>query len=128
MENKYFKPADFSDFEETLESKRIVVDIFPLPNKEEVKIIRQRLESEFNRCETGTSKLTNRAIQSSSTIGTKNLMNVMLETFNDSTVLSFLEMVKQDFGLTVAEWCAQDVLASYSAVAIKKAGEWRRNG
>jgi len=128
MTNKYFIEADFSDFEDlnvvSVPEKTTTV----VPTPEEMATLRARLEHEFKKCETGLSKLCPRTVQASTTSGTKNLFGIMFDNFGSKSILEFLEMTKQDYGLSVAEWAATQVLGPFCPKAITLAGEWRNRG
>jgi hypothetical protein len=128
MENRFFTPADFSDFEnmQTVDVPEKDKDV--VPTAEELGKVRARLDHEFRNCEAGLSKLCPRAVQASTTAGTKSLFSTMFDNFDSSTIIPFLEMVKQDYGLLVAEWAATQVLGPFCPRAITLAGEWRNRG
>lgn len=127
--DKYFKPADFSDFEcfnEVLEDK-VGSTLALLPDKIQLTNIASRINKELQACETGTSKLTNRIVQVSSTAATKQLFSVLINDFNNNAIVNFLEAVKQDYGLIVATWMANEVLGPFAPIATQTAGNWRKN-
>lgn len=128
MTNKYFIEADFSDFEEmnVISVPDKLTDVMPTPK--EMEFIRAQLETEFKSCEAGLSKLCPRIVQAATTAGTKNLLSTMFDKFGSNTILEFLEMTKQDYGLLVAEWAATQVLGPYCPKAVILAGEWRNRG
>jgi hypothetical protein len=128
MTNRYFTPADFSDFEDmnVLSIPEKSTDVMPTP--EEMTSLRSRLEHEFKSCEAGLSKLCSHTVQASTTSGTKNLFSAMFNNFGSKSILEFLEMTKQDYGLLVAEWAATQVLGPYCPKAVALAGEWRNRG
>ena len=128
MTNKYFTPADFSDFEDLNVVSIPEKVTFVTPTPEEIVSLRAQLEHEFKSCEAGLSKLCPRAVQASTTSGTKNLFSRMFDNFGEKSVLEFLEMTKQDYGLLVAEWAATQVLGPYCPKAVTLAGEWRHRG
>lgn len=128
MSNKFFTPADFSDFEEMNVIHAPEKDTAVVPTPEEANAIRAALDHEFKRCEEGLSNLCPRTVQASTTAGTKNLFSMMFNNFENKSVIEFLEMTKQDYGLLVAEWAATKVLGPYCPKALTLAGEWRNRG
>ena len=127
MTNRYFTPADFSDFEDLQVVQALEPHKNPVPTAKEIENIKARLINEFQNCENGISKLCGHAVQASTTAGTKNLFSMMFDKFESSTILPFLEMTKQDYGLLVAEWAALQVLGPFCEEAITLAGKWRNN-
>jgi len=110
MKNSYFNRADFSDFEQSLNKEEVQVEVkssFVPATKEELLQIKEKIELEMRRAETGTSPLCPRAIQASTANPSKTMFNLVITDFSEKNLEIFIDVFKQDYGYQLANWAAE---------------------
>ena len=110
MKNDYFSRADFSDFEKELNKEEVPVVVkstFVPATPEGLRQIREKMEMEMRRAETGTSPFCPRAIQASTATPTKLMLDLMITDFSEKQVEIFVDVLKQDYGYQLANWAAE---------------------
>jgi len=119
MKNKFFSPADFSDFEDSV----VVLEASPKDDNRELKLdrmprktlleLKARLYAEFQRSECGTSLLHGRAIQASTTNPCKTTAERFFSAPTEENLSVLIKMIRQDYGAAVSNWAARELFSAY---------------